>query len=561
MPSKSPSLLVLNRTTYHFRKVVPQRYRWLLGRGEIRTTLQTSYLREAREAANALSSRIGEMFRRIDRMLAMKKLSEQDARQLANQWLAQELERTRRERLSRTKPLTEYQLREQSLGLEEAEDIAQQAYIRCDYRAIDATAGEILRQQGIEYQTGSIEFNALCSELLRCSYRFAKIERGRIWGDNLDGDNDVSNTPAPAATGDHEKMLSEATQEYIREKLELKLWDERTAYQERAKISLFLAVVGNIKTRDLRKEHFKAFREALLRLPRNMTKGKYASMSVDDVLKIDAPVEERLSTTTMGNYCSKVRSFVNWMAEEKLIAGAEIANCLRVKQDKRDGDFRESFSNDDLKMIFKPDLYVTRKNRKSWKFWVPLIALYSGARIEEICQLYTEDIAMEDGVLCFWFHPDGYDRHIKTRDSTRYVPISQVLIHDFGFDAFVAMMKRKKEERLFPDLIKKDTTSRYGTAPSKWFSLYKRKVGIEDGRHGKKVFHSFRNTMATWCEQHNVPEKLAARLIGHKHDTMTYGRYSDDVRPSALLSEVVDRLDFDIDIHGLAEARKKIHLW
>ncbi|WP_371682099.1 DUF6538 domain-containing protein [Nitratidesulfovibrio sp. HK-II] len=101
MPSKSPSLLVLNRTTYHFRKVVPHRYRWLLGRCEIRTTLQTSYLREAREAANALSSRIGEMFLRIDGGLAMKKLFEQDAKQLANQWLAHESDRTRRERLSR----------------------------------------------------------------------------------------------------------------------------------------------------------------------------------------------------------------------------------------------------------------------------------------------------------------------------------------------------------------------------------------------------------------------------------------------------------------------------
>lgn len=501
------------------------------------------------------------MFLRIDGVLAMKKLSEQDAKQLANQWLAQELDRTRRERLSRNKPLTECQLRAQSLGLEEAEDIAQQAYIRCDYGVIADTAEEVLRQQGIAYQAGSIEFNALCSELLRCSYRFAKVERGRIWGDNLDGGNDVSSAPAPAATGDHEKMLSEAIQEYIQEKLELKLWDERTAYQERAKINLFLAVVGNVKACDLRKDHFKAFRDALLRLPRNMKKGKYANMSVDDVLKINTPVEERLSTTTVGNYCSKVRSFVNWMAEEKFITGAEIANCLRVKQDKRDGDFRESFSGDDLKMIFDPSLYVTRKNRKPWKFWAPLIALYTGARIEEICQLYVEDIAMEDGVLCFWFHPDGYDRRIKTKDSTRYVPISQVLIRDFGFDAFVEMMRKKKEERLFPDLTKKDATSRYGTAPSKWFSLYKRKVGIEDGRHGKKVFHSFRNTMATWCEQHNVPEKLAARLIGHKHDTMTYGRYSDDVRPSVLFSEVVDRLDFDIDVHGLAKARKRIHLW
>ncbi|WP_353116651.1 site-specific integrase [Nitratidesulfovibrio sp.] len=491
----------------------------------------------------------------------MKKLSEEDAKQLANQWLAQELERTRRERLSRNKPLTESQLREQSLGLEEAEAVAQQAYIRCDYGVIAETAEDVLRQRGIAYQAGSIEFNTLCSELLRCSYNFSKIERGRIWGKNLDSSDYSIDISSQEKQSDPAKTISELIQEYIDDKLNSNTWDKRTAYQEGAKLRLFIEVVGDVKACDLRKVHFKMLRDALLRLPKNMTKGKYGKMSVADVLKLEVPQCDRLSTTTVSNYCDKIRSFVRWMAEDRLIVGAEIANCLRVKQDKRDGDFRESFSGDDLKMLFNPNLYVTRKNRKPWKFWVPLIALYTGARIEEICQLYVEDIAIEDGVLCFWFHPDGYDRRIKTKDSTRYVPISQVLIRDFGFDAFVAMMRKKKEERLFPDLTKKDVTSRYGTAPSKWFSLYKRKAGIEDGRHGKKVFHSFRNTMATWCEQHNVPEKLAARLIGHKHDTMTYGRYSDDVRPSVLFFEVVDRLDFDIDVHGLAEARKRIHLW
>ena len=40
------------------------------------------------------------------------------------------------------------------------------------------------------------------------------------------------------------------------------------------------------------------------------------------------------------------------------------------------------------------------------------------------------------------------------------------------------------------------------------------------------VFHSLRKTYATTCEQLGIPEGVAADILGHEKETMTYGLYS-----------------------------------
>ena len=55
---------------------------------------------------------------------------------------------------------------------------------------------------------------------------------------------------------------------------------------------------------------------------------------------------------------------------------------------------RDWFSEDDLTRIFDPDTYKSRKLPHS--FWPPLLALQTGARYNEIAQLYLDDIINDD---------------------------------------------------------------------------------------------------------------------------------------------------------------------
>lgn len=70
---------------------------------------------------------------------------------------------------------------------------------------------------------------------------------------------------------------------------------------------------------------------------------------------------------------------------------------------------RDPFAMDQLRKLFIAPLYTGCQNdRNGWakpgnnvirraRFWAPLIALFSGLRLNEICQLWSDDIIEIDG--------------------------------------------------------------------------------------------------------------------------------------------------------------------
>ncbi|WKL57368.1 hypothetical protein Q1W73_17145 [Asticcacaulis sp. ZE23SCel15] len=66
-------------------------------------------------------------------------------------------------------------------------------------------------------------------------------------------------------------------------------------------------------------------------------------------------------------------------------------------------------------------------SRKTAKWFVPLIALFTGMRLNEICSLEPQDIIEVDGILCFSVN-EGNDKHLKTDASRCLIPIHQSLI-------------------------------------------------------------------------------------------------------------------------------------
>ena len=44
--------------------------------------------------------------------------------------------------------------------------------------------------------------------------------------------------------------------------------------------------------------------------------------------------------------------------------------------------------------------YKEDKHKKNCNFWIPLIGLFTGMRLEEISQLYVWDLTKIDGIWC-----------------------------------------------------------------------------------------------------------------------------------------------------------------
>jgi integrase len=188
---------------------------------------------------------------------------------------------------------------------------------------------------------------------------------------------------------------------------------------------------------------------------------------------------------------------------------------------------------------------------RSYQFWLPILALYTGCRLEELAQLYLDDIQQADGVWVIDINNQG-DKKIKTPSSLRRIPVHPFLQSGVNLIGYAEALKRKGEERLFPELRRRRDGD--GMTASKWFARYKTRCGIvENG--AKKDFHSFRHTFVNTLKQALVEETMIAELVGHAVDSMTMGRYGKRYTPKILLEHAVLKLNYPLDLSHIKTSR------
>ncbi len=134
------------------------------------------------------------------------------------------------------------------------------------------------------------------------------------------------------------------------------------------------------------------------------------------------------------------------------------------------------------------------------------MAMWTGARIEELCALKVEKVG-----------PGYFDiEDAKTEAGWRRVPIHSKL---------AAIMARLVAGSGDGYVLSGLTMTKYGDrggALGKRFGRLKTDLGFGSGQ----VFHCIRKTVATMLEEAGVTENVAAEILGHDKPTMTYGLYS-----------------------------------
>ena len=200
---------------------------------------------------------------------------------------------------------------------------------------------------------------------------------------------------------------------------------------------------------------------------------------------------------------TKKLSFVSAMLQTAYDAGylpANVARGLKVPRAKVETIKRMSFPKDSLIRIFGTRVYTERARPLAGGgeaiAWVPMLALATGARLEELCQLRVADVLEHD--LGWMLNiEDGEGQRVKTSSSRRLVPLHSDVIAA-GFSRFVQDQRRSGHEWLFSDL-EPDHDGRRGGNFGKFFARFLRQnqwCGITDRR---LVFHSFRHTFKTLC--------------------------------------------------------------
>lgn len=305
-------------------------------------------------------------------------------------------------------------------------------------------------------------------------------------------------------------------------------------------------LLGKVPLKEVTRQQLGDAQDRMRRLPVNMNKlAATRGKSVDEILALGLPPQ---SATTVRKKWKRFISFLDW-AEGRGYVERNLARGVKIRA--RHGSY-EKFTDDDLRRLFETDEYASGFD-EAFKYWVPLIGLFSGARLEEICQLQVADVATIDGVLCFRIttqvdpeHGDySHEKRLKTAESSaRICPVHPVLI-DLGFAGLVDDLRKRGHKRLFPEL-RVDGQGRVGGRATEWFTAYRRsrKVGDVAGR-SRKAFHSFRHTVNYRLQLAGVPLEVREQLVGHKSRTINSAVYGGPLEPKTLLA-ALSRLTFEL---------------
>jgi len=189
---------------------------------------------------------------------------------------------------------------------------------------------------------------------------------------------------------------------------------------------------------------------------------------------------------------------------------------------------RRSYDPASLKQLFTGPVHSQDARpsggRGEAAYWLPLLALYTGARLEELGQLRTQDVQFktfsgeDDREETAWFlhitRDDDDGLKLKNAGSERVVPVHTTL-EECGFSRFVQDRLADGERRLFPEL-KPDKYGRVTAKWGEWFSSYRRDTcGIADPR---LVFHSFRHTFKDCARHVGINECVQRQIMGHSGD-------------------------------------------
>ena len=189
--------------------------------------------------------------------------------------------------------------------------------------------------------------------------------------------------------------------------------------------------------------------------------------------------------------------------------------------------------------------------------------LYTGARIEELCQLYIDDIKKVDGIWVLDIDETHPDQKVKDHEK-RYLPLHPLITKKMKFVEYAHSLPNQNG-RVFPELKRTGTKSkredgkdrlRYGHYPStNWFPKYKKKECGIIAKKGKKTLHSFRHNVSYCLMKNDVQEYVIAMLLGHEHEQISTGRYGKKFEPELLMEKAVLKLKYDVDLSHLKNSK------
>lgn len=307
---------------------------------------------------------------------------------------------------------------------------------------------------------------------------------------------------------------------------------QRSANTYRSNLDGFVELYGDLPVSAIDRQKVQEYRQDLLQLP-NKAPG-LRGLSIRERIALaaseDLPLLAMKTVKVKLMMLSAVLGYAVEMGllQENPVTASGASKRLDKAATKRAKVAPKDYSMEELVKIFQGPAHT-----ESWRspradlgealYWVPLLAAYTGARREELCQLYVSDVKThKEGIhyLSILEADDDKGRTVKTQGSRRFVPLHLDLI-ELGFLRYLEGLP--KNGQLFPGLPA-DSGGWYGIKFGLHWERYLRdRVSLQSSA---KPAHGFRHSFKTLCRAVGIPEDVHDALTGHADGSVSrdYGQ-------------------------------------
>lgn len=375
-----------------------------------------------------------------------------------------------------------------------------------------------------------------------------------------------------------ERTVTDLTVEYLRR--HEGAWKPDQLRRRKDQCDLLVELVGDVPLAKVDRLALRELADQIARIPdeRHNVRRKYKSPAAtfpELIALADQHDLPRLTTQAQARLLDSLAEIFAWAVRETMMIqnpatglGGELLKKAGGPKAKASQQ-RDAFSSAELDLIFSAPWFQNGVGQRTPKgkfyayrphyYWLPLLALFGGGRLNELSQLYLSDIRLdESGIAYFDFNLEGEgkmdldgmeksagtDKSLKTINSQRMIPVHAYLL-ERGFMEYVNTLRDAGHVRLFPELSF-DETKGYGKAAGKWFN--ERYLGNElrIPRDGRRTFHSLRHNFATALGAAGLQSTLKSDLMGHSRSkTLAESRY-DKGASMTVLADGINGLSYPL---------------
>lgn len=275
--------------------------------------------------------------------------------------------------------------------------------------------------------------------------------------------------------------------------------------------------------------------DAVTRAVREAKDPRIVGLTRRDIIAIrDGWIEAGNSVTTVNKKIGFVRLLLG-VAKSRGLIEVNPAEDTELPPPKRAVELRQPYSPEQADAV----MAATEGMRESDSamYWLPRLARWTGARLNELHQLRREDVQAREGVPGVYItdegeHTPGVALRLKNQGSRRWVPLAEAV------RSFAEWAERQPEGPLFPAQANK-----YGIVSDGFSKRYGRFLRATLKIADKRVtFHSWRHGFADMCRAAGVPPDVRMALMGHAEGGVsgTYG--AGDGIPAKRLIEAMAAL-------------------